>query len=180
MKPFHYNQDSLYDITAAILTKKQPSEELIESTEIEEAADTSAIEKIVATLKVGNTTNFGVVKDIGKDSITFKAKDTPLTKMKFSQYKMGSRDLALEKLVKLKEEDDLEESFVSDAEKNTLDSIIKSLNDSQKLLSTRTTLVKRIIDELGGTPEDKKAFERLYDKLDDVIDTLDKIKKQIA
>jgi len=83
-----------------------------------------------------------------------------------------------------KEEDDLEEdkkeSFVSDAEKATLDSIIKSLNDSQKLLSTRTNLVKRIIDEMGGTPEDKKTFERLYDKLDDVIDTLDKIKKQIA
>jgi len=33
---------------------------------------------------------------------------------------------------------------------------------------------------MGGTPEDKKVFERVYDKLDDIIDTLEKIKKQIA
>ena len=73
-----------------------------------------------------------------------------------------------------------EESFVSATEKNTLDSIIKDLNATQKLLSTSTTFVKRIIDEMGGTPEDKKVFERVYDKLDDIIDTLDKIKKQIV
>jgi hypothetical protein len=74
----------------------------------------------------------------------------------------------------------LQEAFVSAAEKNILDSIIMDLNNSQKLLSTRTTLVKRIIDEMGGTPEDKKVFERVYDKIDSVIDTLDKIKKQIS
>jgi len=82
--------------------------------------------------------------------------------------------------VKLSKDVELEEAFVSAAEKNILDSIIMDLNNSQKLLSTRTTLVKRIIDEMGGTPEDKKVFEIVYDKIDSVIDTLDKIKKQIS
>jgi len=106
MKPFHYHENSMYAAAAAILLGKTVTEDV---DTINEAADTTAIEKIVATLKVGNTTNFGVVKAIGTDSITFKAKDTPLTRMKFSQYKMGSRDLALEKLVKIKEEAELEE-----------------------------------------------------------------------
>lgn len=87
---------------------------------------------------------------------------------------------AKEKLKSLGEDVELEEAFVSAAEKNILDSIIKDLNNSQELLSTRTTLVKRIIDEMGGTPEDKKVFEIVYDKIDSVIDTLDKIKKQIS
>jgi hypothetical protein len=87
---------------------------------------------------------------------------------------------AKEKLKSLGEDVELDEAFVSAAEKNILDSIIKDLNNSQELLSTRTTLVKRIIDEMGGTPEDKKVFEIVYDKIDSVIDTLDKIKKQIS
>jgi hypothetical protein len=63
--------------------------------------DVATIEKIVSTLKVGDNTNFGKVVEIGKDSITFKAKDLPKTKILFKQYKMGSRDLVLDKLTKM-------------------------------------------------------------------------------
>ena len=73
-----------------------------------------------------------------------------------------------------------EDLFISESEKIALNTIIRDLNTSQKLLSPRNALVKRLIDEIGGTPEDKKVFERIYDKLDDIIDTLDKIKKQIS
>jgi len=223
----------LADLALGELKEEDDTEE-----EMGEAVDAKTIAAQVNTLKVGDKTNFGVVKEIGTDSVTFKSKDTPLTKIKFGQYKVGSSELVLSKLMKLKEDTALtesvsdevaetilrglmsqtfadwyegdfmdyiegeptspkksevikeikgifrqflnEESLVSTTEKTTLDSIIKDLNATQKLLSTRTIFVKRIIDEMGGTLEDKKIFERVYDKLDDVIDTLGKIKKQIA
>lgn len=68
------------------------------------------MKKTVSKLKIGDKTNFGIVKEIGKDSIAFKAKDLPVTTIKFNQYKMGSRDLILSKLMKLKEEVELEEA----------------------------------------------------------------------
>ena len=59
------------------------------------------IEKKVAKLKVGDKTNFGVVKAISDKSITFKAKDTPKTEIQFRQRKIGSRDYILDQLLKL-------------------------------------------------------------------------------
>jgi hypothetical protein len=57
----------------------------------------------VANFKKGDKTNFGVVTDISSTSISFKAKDLPVTKIPFNQRKMGSKDFVLDKLVKLKE-----------------------------------------------------------------------------
>lgn len=54
----------------------------------------------VAELKVGDKTNFGVVVAKGSNSITFKAKDLPKTKITFNQRKMGSRDYVLSALRK--------------------------------------------------------------------------------
>ena len=59
------------------------------------------IKKRVAQLEVGDQTNFGVVKAIGPDSITFKALHTPKTEIAFRQRKLGSADYILVKLIKL-------------------------------------------------------------------------------
>ena len=85
---------------------------LIGSSRLTEGVD--EISAIVSTLKVGDKTNFGVVVEIGKDSITFKAKDLPKTKIAFNGRKMASRDYILDKLMKLKEETSIEEATSSD------------------------------------------------------------------
>ena len=59
------------------------------------------IAKIVGSLKVGDNTNFGKVLDISNNSITFKAKDLPKTKITFNQRKIGSRDYVLSSLKKI-------------------------------------------------------------------------------
>ena len=89
---------------------------------IRESADTleegvEDVKSIVATLKVGDTTNFGKVLEIGTNSITFKAKDLPKTTIAFNQRKMGSSEFLLLKTIKLKEETELEEKDVAEAYK---------------------------------------------------------------
>jgi len=63
--------------------------------------DVAKIKNKVAQLEVGDKTNYGTVVAIGSDSITFKAKDTPKTKIAFRQRKMGRPDYLLMNLVKL-------------------------------------------------------------------------------
>jgi hypothetical protein len=89
---------------------------------IRESADTleegvEDVKSIVDTLKVGDTTNFGKVLEIGTNSITFKAKDLPKTTIAFNQRKMGSSEFLLLKTIKLKEETELEEKDVAEAYK---------------------------------------------------------------
>jgi hypothetical protein len=89
---------------------------------IRESADTleegfEDVKAIVDALKVGNTTNFGKVLEIGTNSITFKAKDLPKTTIAFNQRKMGSSEFLLLKTIKLKEETELEEEDVAEAYK---------------------------------------------------------------
>lgn len=74
----------------------EDEEELEEGTE--ELDDIAAK---VATLKVGDKTNFGQVVSIGGNSVTFKSKDLPKTTIAFKQRKMGSRDYVLTALRKL-------------------------------------------------------------------------------
>lgn len=94
----HYNGDPLYAAAAAILEGKQ-----IETpSELEEGVE--EIKKKAEGLKVGDKTNFGAVVSIDSNSITFKAKDLPKTKISFNQRKMGSRDFVLDRLMKLKED----------------------------------------------------------------------------
>jgi hypothetical protein len=65
--------------------------------------NTIDIVKKVATLNIGDDTNFGRVLEIGVNSITFKAKDLPKTKITFNQRKIGSSDFVLSALTKLNE-----------------------------------------------------------------------------
>ena len=101
----HYNGDPLYAAAAAILEGRQPEV----PSELEEGVE--EIKKKAEGLKVGDKTNFGVVVEIGKDSVSFKAKDLPKTKISFNQRKTGSKDFVLDRLMKLKEGVELEESF---------------------------------------------------------------------
>ena len=115
---------------------------MYESVELNEGV--ADIVKKVEKLKVGDKTNFGVVKEISANSITFKAKDTPKTKILFKQPKLGSRDFVLDQLVKLtpdgkrlaKESTDLEEATMSQGVKQAqkhIDSLESSLKKGSNL-----------------------------------------------
>jgi hypothetical protein len=70
--------------------------------DLEEATEVDSIAAKVAELKVGDKTNFGVVVAKSSNSVTFKAKDLPKTKITFNQRKMGSRDYVLSALRMIK------------------------------------------------------------------------------
>jgi hypothetical protein len=124
MKPFHYNQDPLYAVAASILAGQTVSEDVT----LEEGVEDIAAN--VANFKKGDKTNFGVVTDVSSTSITFKAKDLPVTKIAFNQRKMGSKDFVLDKLIKLKESEGIkegEEDFYSQKMiKNQLNTIVRN------------------------------------------------------
>jgi len=101
MKPFHYYEDPMYAAAQAILAGNT----IAESPSTEETSLEEGVAEITAAakgFKKGDKTNFGIVTDVGEHSITFKAKDLPVTKILFTQRKMGSKDFVLDKLVKLK------------------------------------------------------------------------------
>jgi hypothetical protein len=74
---------------------------LITTAKLDENID--HIKSLVSAVKVGDSTTFGKVLEIGANSITFKAKDLPKTTIAFNARKMGSKDYVLDKLLKLKE-----------------------------------------------------------------------------
>ena len=75
------------------------------------------VKNLIKNFKVGDTTNFGKVLEIGSNSITFKAKDLPKTQIPFNQRKMGSSEFILSKLIKLKEETKVSEENLEEAYK---------------------------------------------------------------
>ena len=75
------------------------------------------VKNLIKNFKVGDTTNFGKVLEIGSNSITFKAKDLPKTQIPFNQRKMGSSEFLLTKLIKLKEETEVSEKNLKEAYK---------------------------------------------------------------
>lgn len=85
----------IYDIAQAL-----DMEDILEDNISESTKEMDDIAAKVAELKVGDKTNFGVVVAKGSNSITFKAKDLPKTKITFNQRKMGSRDYVLSALRK--------------------------------------------------------------------------------
>jgi hypothetical protein len=157
----HYNGDPLYAAAAAILEGKQyeaPSE-------LEEGVE--EIKAKVKDLKVGDKTNFGVVVAIGNDSVTFKAKDLPKTKISFNQRKMGSKDFTLERLGKLKEENEtIEDSSITEAvglASNTLKGQVVSflqLNTSVKVAHWHAST----------SVNTHKALGDLYDAIESGLD----------
>lgn len=81
------NPEEMGTATILDLTKGK----IVESVELEENAEVDRITKLALSMKVGDKTNFGVIKKMGKDYISVKAKDTPETKLKFNQRKSGGR-----------------------------------------------------------------------------------------
>jgi hypothetical protein len=109
--------DVIQDITEqSLLTLDGVAEEITKQTVQEEvdnfiaeralkenAAEVMAIANKVKEYKKGDKTNFGVVVEVTPSSITFKAKDTPKTKIVFNQRKLGSKDYVLSSLSKMNE-----------------------------------------------------------------------------
>lgn len=92
----YYHQNELREAAESILRGQSQND-----TSLNEGIED--VKKIVADLKVGDSTNFGKVLEIGSNSITFKAKDLPKTTIPFNQRKMGSSEFILSKIIKLKE-----------------------------------------------------------------------------
>jgi hypothetical protein len=164
MNNFHYNQDPLYNTIANILLNEATSDDDGNITE-------ATIADKVSKLAVGDKTNFGVVVSIDNDSITFKAKDLPKTKISFKQRKMGSSDYVLDKLTKLKEGVELDE------DEHTYD----SLDEAQKgPMDAKSQYVRKVMSEIIDFDADE--YEQLLssmvahlssqETLDDNADTL--------
>lgn len=81
-----------------IFKSKDPLTESIVAalTTLEEGV--AEIADAVKKFKVGDKTNFGVVTAISDKSISFKGKDTGVSKIAFNQRKLGSKDFILDKL----------------------------------------------------------------------------------
>lgn len=89
-------------VTAALSVLTENTDNLSENLD--------SVMKLVAGLKVGDKTNFGTVTKIETNSISFKAKDTGVTKIQFKDRKMGSKEFILDRLLKItKEEVELDE-----------------------------------------------------------------------
>jgi hypothetical protein len=151
MKPFHYHEDPMYAAAAAILAQKTVSEE---AAQLDEGVED--IVAAVANFKKGDKTNFGVVTDVGSNSITFKAKDLPVTKIPFNHRKMGSKDFTLDQLVKLKEAIDLEEAEIkSDKEfieysKQVLKAAHGDKYDDEKAMKTAQGILDKSDGDYGA------------------------------
>lgn len=143
-----------------------------EETELEE--DVATITKLVKTLKVGDKTNFGVVKKKDHESITVKAKDTPETKILFKQRKIGSREFVLDKMIKLNEETELDEGPIPAIMRNReFTDVINKLYGLEKVLRPNGNIAKGVAKELGqGYIAD---FKKMSKTVDSLIDDWDQI-----
>lgn len=146
MNNFHYHQDPLYSAAASILE------------------GTAEVQAIVADFAVGDSTNFGKVLEIGADSITFKAKDLPKTKISFKQRKMGSSEFLLTKLIKLKEE--------TEASEEELDEAYKPLRKPEDLVAELQSIVDAPNSKLWDTTSVsiRLSHEDIFDRFPKIYD----------
>jgi hypothetical protein len=134
--------------------------------------DISAIKDKVSKLKAGDKTNFGVVKSISDTSIEFKARDTGVTKISFNQRKMGSKDFVLDKLMKLNEEESIDESFSPRLKGLAKDVVGHGKNLVDALNKDDTTTAKDALNEVMIAAEEiqsvlKKIKNESVEELDE-------------
>lgn len=168
MNKFHYYQDPLVSIARDILEGKTQSEDTIIQDKATLDEGVAEIAKAVSMLKVGDKTNFGVVVEISKDSITFKAKDLPKTRIPFTQRKTGSKDFVLDKLVKLKEETEENVNTISVNEAVVLAS--DTLKGQVLQLLALTSSLKVSHWKAATRTNEHSALGSLYDSLSDHLD----------
>ena len=154
------------DGVAEEITKQTVQEEvdnfIAERTLKENPEEVIAIANKVAQYKKGDKTNFGVVVEVTPSSITFKAKDTPKTKIVFNQRKMGSKDYILSSLSKLNESmedmrslDDIEPMEAEDMEnmeaeeEETIESLAAKLELSNEQVETLAAKSNEKYEEQG-------------------------------
>lgn len=145
---------------------------MTEESELEEGVEDIA--SAVEELKKGDKTNFGVVTDIGSNSISFKAKDLPVTKIAFNQRKMGSKDFVLDKLVKLKEDVSVEEGIeLEESIKTRIADLLLNLSgsDTSDMIKLAADTFKKNAIKLSHSvaadkkDEYKKAIEDMHAEL---------------
>jgi hypothetical protein len=161
MNKFHYYDDPLVLAAKNLLEGK--------TVEAEETLDEGVeeIAKKVEGLKVGDKTTFGVVVAIGGDSITFKAKDLPKTKIPFNQRKVGSKDFVLARLAKLKEEVEIVNTAITEAVSLASDTLKGQIVSLLQL----NTSVKVAHWHASTSLNTHKALGDLYDAIEEGIDT---------
>ena len=136
--------------------------------------DVAKIKSVAKSLKVGDVTNFGAVVKKGSDFITFKAKDTPETKIKFGQKKSGGQ-LVLEPLQLMKEDSEQTEEVVAEEE---------VVETTQEVVADETEEV--VAEEVAEKEEEVVAEEEVAEEVieteevvaEDEVDT-ENIKKLI-
>ena len=154
------------DGVAEEITKQTVQEEvdnfIAERTLKENPDEVMAIANKVKEYKKGDKTNFGVVVEVTPSSITFKAKDTPKTKIVFNQRKLGSKDYVLSALSKMNESmedmrslDDMEPMEAEDMEnmeaeeEETIESLATKLELTDEQVATLAAKSNEKYEEEG-------------------------------
>jgi hypothetical protein len=150
MNNFHYHQDPLYSAASSILE------------------GTAEIQALVKDFSVGDNTNFGKVLEIGADSITFKAKDLPKTRITFNQRKMGSSEFLLTKLIKLKEETLDEAAYKPLRKPEDLVAELQSIIDApdSKLWDVTSVSIRLSHEDIFD------RFPKIYDYVEDMWEAI--------
>jgi len=176
MEQYNQLEDIIEDVTVEELAEglelEQEStivseEQVVESEEVtleeakeEEEEIEEGVEEIkarVAKYKVGDKTNFGVIKSISANSIEFKSKDLPVTKIAFNQRKMGSKDFVLDRLSRMNEEIEKNQSYQSD---------LAALTESEANLSESFKEKAAIIFEAAVTSKVREEKEKLAEQFE--------------
>lgn len=165
MNTYHYHQDPLVLASARILMEN--SEATIEN--IEEGVE--EIKKKVEGIKVGDKTNFGTVVAIGSDSITFKAKDLPKTKISFNQRKTGSKDFVLDKLTKMAKEETEGDTALDSSITEAVALASDTLKGQVLSLLLLNNSVKVAHWHASTSINTHKALGDLYDAVEEALDT---------
>ena len=126
--------------------------------------DVAKIKSVAKSLKVGDVTNFGAVVKKGSDFITFKAKDTPETKIKFGQKKSGGQ-LVLEPLQLMKEDSEQTEEVVAEEE---------VVETTQEVVADETEEV--VAEEVAEKEEEVVAEEEVAEE---VIETEEEVAEEV-
>lgn len=166
MQDFNRIPPAFRSAIISVLTRCDEEEDLNE--------DVSSIKAMIDKLKVGDKTNFGIITKIESNSISFKSKDIPLTKIAFNQRKMGSKDFVLDRLLKITNENNISERYV---ENKDLASAAKMLDTLSTLLSPNSAIANKVIRDLGTGY--KADFAKIQNLIDDASDAFSDIRKDV-
>ena len=132
--------------------------------------DVKKIKAVAKTLKVGDVTNFGAVVKVASDSITFKNKDTPETKIKLDQRKSGG-DYILKPLQLMKEDSEQTEEVVAEETEEVIEATEEVAEEEVVAEETEEEVAEEATEEVVAeeTEEEEVTEETEEEATEEVV-----------